>query len=98
MAITSLLELTLKPESVADAPAVIRETLVATRARDGFLDVQVMVDETDPTHVVLIETWESLEHDAAYRVWRATPEGASNLGTVLASPPVLTKLTPLDGF
>ena len=98
MAIVSLLELTLRPEAVADAPAVIRETLVATRAFDGFLDVQVTVDATDPTHVVLIETWESLEHDAAYRVWRATPDGASNLGSVLASPPVLTKLTTLDGF
>jgi quinol monooxygenase YgiN len=98
MAITSLLELTLKPESVGDAPAVIRDTLVATRARDGFLDVQVTVDVSDPTHVVLIETWESLEHDSAYRAWRATPEGASSLGTVLASPPVLTRLTPHDGF
>ena len=98
MAIVSLLELTLRPEAVEEAPAVIRETLVATRAFDGFLDVQVTVDATDPTHVVLIETWESLDHDSAYRVWRSTPEGASSLGTVLASPPVLTKLTPLDGF
>jgi quinol monooxygenase YgiN len=98
MAIVSLLELTLRPDAVEDAPAVIRETLVATRAFDGFVDVQVTVDATDPTHVVLIETWESLDHDSAYRVWRATPEGASSLGTVLASPPVLTKLTPLEGF
>ncbi|NAZ80306.1 antibiotic biosynthesis monooxygenase [Kineococcus sp. R8] len=98
MAITSLLELTLKPEAVADAPRVIAETLVATRAFDGFLGVDVLVDATDPTHVVLVETWESLEHDSAYRVWRSTPDGASQLGSVLASPPVLTKLTPLEGF
>jgi hypothetical protein len=30
-----------------------------------------------------------MRHDDAYRAWRATPEGASNLGDVLAGPPTL---------
>ena len=91
MTITALLELTLKPESVADAPAVLAETLQATGAFAGNLGVEVLNDVTDPTHVVVMERWESLAHDDAYRAWRATPEGASQLGSLLAAAPRLTR-------
>ena len=94
--ITALLELTLTPEAVASAPAVIGTTLEATRAFDGCLGVDVLVDAEDETHLVLVERWESMEHDAAYRAWRVTPEGASQLGTLLAAPPKLTRLTTTD--
>jgi len=91
MSITTLLELTLRPEALADAPAVMRETLTATRAFAGCLKVDVLIDAADQTHVVVFEEWESLEHDAAYRAWRATPQGASGLGGILAAPPRLTR-------
>jgi len=39
------------------------------------------------------EQWESPEADAAYRRWRATEQGASNLRTVLAAAPTLTMFT-----
>jgi quinol monooxygenase YgiN len=67
--------------------------LVATRVFDGNLGVDVLVDETDPTHIVLDQSWESFAHDDAYREWRATPEGASQLGTVLSGPPSLVRFT-----
>lgn len=97
MAITSLLELTLRPDAVATAPALLTETLQATRAFAGCRGVEVMVDTADETHVVVVEQWESLEHDDAYRAWRATPEGASRLGEILAAPPRLTRLAPSAG-
>jgi quinol monooxygenase YgiN len=84
VAITSILDLQLKAESVESAPGVIRATLTATRAFPGCLGVTVLVDSDDPAHVILYETWESIERDQAYRAWRATPEGASNLGTIVA--------------
>jgi len=90
MSILALLDLTLKPESVADAPAVIHETLMATRAFDGCLGVEVLMDAHDPTHIVLLERWESAESDAAYRAWRTTAAGASRLRSILATPPLLT--------
>ena len=93
MSITALLDLTLRPDAVAEAPAVLRETLRATRAFEGCLGVVVLVDSRDETHVVLLEQWESAESDAAYRAWRASPEGASSLRTILASPPRLTTFT-----
>jgi len=91
MSITALLEFQVKPDALATAPAVIHDTLVATRAFAGNLGVEVVVD---PTHVIVIERWESLAADEAYRAWRSTPEGGSDLGSILAGAPTLTKFTP----
>ena len=97
MAITAMLDLQLKPEAVETASEIIHETLAATRAFPGCFHVAVLVDSNDPAHVVLYETWESVEHDSAYRAWRATPEGASRLGSILAAAPKLTLFTVAEG-
>ena len=97
MSVTSLLDLRLKADSLDTAFEVIHETLIATRAFPGCLGVSVLVDSADPAHVIAIETWESPEADNAYRQWRATPEGASKLGSVLAAPPTLTLFTVVEG-
>jgi quinol monooxygenase YgiN len=97
MATTAVLELQLKPDSMETAHDVIHATLTATRAFPGCLSVTVLVDSADPAHVAVYETWESIEHDQAYRAWRATPEGASGLGPILAAPPKLTQFTVAEG-
>jgi heme oxygenase (mycobilin-producing) len=97
VAITATLEVRLKADKLDTAFAVIHETLTATRAFPGCLGVTVLVDSADPAHVIAIETWESPEADNAYRQWRATPEGASELGSVLAAPPNLTLFTVAEG-
>jgi heme oxygenase (mycobilin-producing) len=97
MAITSILDLRLKPDSLDKANEIIHATLAATRAFDGCLGVTVLVDSADPAHVVLLEAWESAEHDQAYRVWRTTPEGASELGSILAAAPALTLYAEAEG-
>lgn len=43
--------------------------------------------------MVLYEAWESVERDQAYRAWRATAEGASDLGSILAAAPKLSRFT-----
>jgi quinol monooxygenase YgiN len=90
MPITAHLDLNFKAEAVSTAAAVLRDILSDTRAFDGCLGVDVLVDSTDPAHVLVVEQWASLEHDAAYRAWRAG-DGASGLGELLAVPPVLTR-------
>ena len=97
MAITAILDLQLKPESLDAAPAVLHATLTDTRAFPGCLGVTVLIDSADPAHVVLYETWESVERDRAYRAWRATPEGASDLGSIMAGPPKLALFTVAEG-
>jgi quinol monooxygenase YgiN len=95
--VIAILELQLKADALDRANDVMRETLTATRAFPGCLDVTVLVDQADPTHVAVYEQWESPEADAAYRKWRTTPDGASDLGTVLAAAPALTLFTIAEG-
>jgi len=99
MAVTALLDLQLKPDSLEKAHATLRAILAETRAFPGCVEVTVLVDSRDPAHVVVHETWESIESDKAYRVWRTTPEGAgaAELGSVLDGRPKLTKFTVAEG-
>ena len=97
MAITAILDLQLKADSLATAHEIIHATLTDTRAFPGCLDVTVLVDSNDPAHVVLYETWESIEHDQAYRAWRASAEGKSELGSILAAAPKLSLFTVAEG-
>ncbi|RZL63209.1 MAG: antibiotic biosynthesis monooxygenase, partial [Rhodococcus sp. (in: high G+C Gram-positive bacteria)] len=45
MALIALLDLTFKPESLAEARALLRTVLADTRAFEGCLGVEVWVDE-----------------------------------------------------
>ena len=96
MAITAFLELRLKPEALNQGlHAELHSILSDTRAFEGCLGVEVLIDTADPTHLVAVETWASEEHDAAYRAWRAG-DGQTNLASFLVSPPVLTKFASAD--
>jgi heme oxygenase (mycobilin-producing) len=83
--ITSILDLKVLPEHIADANETIERVLVATRAFPGSMGVEVLVDVADESHFALVEKWQSLEHDDAYRAWRATPGGASALNGIIES-------------
>jgi quinol monooxygenase YgiN len=90
VSIVATLELRLRPDQLEAAPAVLEEVLAETRAFAGNLGVEVLTDVEDPTHVTAFERWESLEHDAAYRTWRAGDGRRPALAALLAAPPVLT--------
>ena len=91
MAITSLLELRLSPDAPDDVEDRVTAILSQTRARPGLVSADVVRDLEDPRHLVVIEVWESVEADDAYRAWRATPEGASGLGELTRGRPGLTR-------
>ena len=97
MPVIAILDLQLKADALDRADDVMRETLTATRAFPGCLGVTVLVDQANPAHVAVYEQWESPEADAAYRKWRTTEDGASDLGTVLAAAPTLTLFTIAEG-
>jgi quinol monooxygenase YgiN len=94
MAITSVLDIRLRPDAPADAETRVTAVLSQTRARPGFLSADVIRDIDDPRHLVVIETWESLEADDAYRAWRATPEGANELRELTGGRLALTRYEP----
>lgn len=92
MSIISILEFQVRPESVDAAAPILAGVLAETRAFDGNISIVVAQDTADPTRFLAVETWASLEHDAAYREWR-TGEGAAGLAELrqhYSAPPKLT--------
>lgn len=84
------LDLRLNPVKLDAVPALLNEVLAATRAWPGNEGLEVIIDEADPSHVIVVELWTSTADHDAYAVWRTTPDGVSRLGDVLAAPPVKT--------
>jgi quinol monooxygenase YgiN len=84
------LDLRLAPAALETVPALLNEVLTATRAWPGNEGLEIIVDDADPAHVIVVEHWASAADHDAYAAWRTTPEGASRLGEVLAAPPVKT--------
>jgi quinol monooxygenase YgiN len=96
MTVTVLLELRFKPESLEEATEVFRRELVKTRAFDGNVTTDVLVDEEDEAHWIIYEIWESVEADEAYRSFRAGDGKITDLPPLLAAPPVKTRYTKSD--
>jgi len=96
MPVTVLLELKLKPEAVSAARDLMRRTLQTTRAFEGNLGTDVLVDEDDEAHWVIYELWETVEHDEAYRRFRAGEGRVTELPPLLAAPSVKTRYVTTD--
>lgn len=96
MPVTVVLELKFKPESVAAARDLFRRALVDTRAFPGNLGTDVLVDENDEGHWLIYELWESVDHDEAYRAFRAGEGKLTEMAALVAEPPVKTRYTTSD--
>ncbi|GAA3599188.1 antibiotic biosynthesis monooxygenase [Kineosporia mesophila] len=91
MTVIAVLEFNLTPETLAQALPVVHEVLEETRTFDGCESVDVMVDQADAAHLVVVERWASMEADEAYRAFRAGPGAPTALAPFLAAAPILTK-------
>jgi quinol monooxygenase YgiN len=96
MAVTVLLELRFKPDEVAAGRELMGRTLQVTRAFDGNLQTDVLVDDDDEAHWIIYEVWDSVEHDEAYRAFRAGEGKVTQLPPLLAAPPVKTRYATTD--
>jgi quinol monooxygenase YgiN len=96
MPITVLLELRFKPESVAAAREVMGAALKDTRNFDGNLATDVIVDEEDDAHWIIYERWDTVDHDEAYRTFRAGEGKLVDLPPLLVAPPVKTRYLDTD--
>ena len=96
MAVTVTLELRFKPDDVAAGRELMGRALQDTRAFDGNLRTDVLVDEDDEAHWLIYELWESVEHDEAYRKFRAGEGKITALPPLLAAPPVKTRYVSAD--
>ena len=96
MTVTVTLELRFKPDEVAAGRELMGRTLQVTRAFDGNLQTDVLVDEDDEAHWIIYEVWDSVEHDEAYRAFRAGAGKITQLPPLLAAPPVKIRYTTSD--
>ncbi|OMQ24346.1 MULTISPECIES: putative quinol monooxygenase [Rhodococcus] len=90
MSTTAVLELEFRPGTLSIAHTMLSRVLTETRAFDGCLSVEVFEDPGNDHRWVLFERWESVQHDSAYRAYRAGPGTVTQLGDILASAPALT--------
>ena len=96
MAVTVTLELRFKPDEVAAGRELMGRALQDTRAFDGNLQTDVLVDEDDEAHWLIYELWDTVEHDEAYRRFRAGEGKLTQLPPLLAASPVKTRYTTTD--
>ncbi|WP_155981805.1 putative quinol monooxygenase [Nocardia sp. BMG111209] len=73
--IVAIVQLRVKPGAAATARETLAKSIPDTRAFPGCLNVTLLADAADEHLITLVEEWASLEHDRAYRKWRAG-EGA----------------------
>ncbi|MBH0118663.1 putative quinol monooxygenase [Rhodococcus sp. NPDC003382] len=95
MSLTALLELEFKPDALDDAKKVMERVLGETREFDGCLGIEILVDKGNEARWVIVEKWQSEEHDTAYRKFRAGPGAITDLGPLLAGAPKLTHYNEL---
>lgn len=86
MTVTVILELRFKPDEVAAGRELMGQALQDTRAFDGNVRTDVLVDEDDEAHWLVYEIWETVEHDEAYRAFRAGEGKLTQLPPLLAAP------------
>lgn len=97
MSTTVILELSLRPDAEG-VDEIIRETLAQTAAYEGSESLEVIVDDEDPTKVLVIEKWTTTAAHDAYAAWRQTPEGANRLPSISAAPGVKRIFTESIGL
>ena len=98
MAIVTLLQLEFQAEAAAEGLAKLLDSLEATREFEGCLGAEVLVQRGDAALVTVIERWESVEHDIAYRAWRASIIEPNPVIALLATEPHVTYFDIADGI
>lgn len=97
MACTAIVEFRVNADRLAEAKPVFAAMLETSRAFDGCLRLDWLVDRDDPALWLLYEQWASWEAEQAYRDFRASPAGAvPDLAGLFAGPPRLVRLEPVD--
>ena len=86
MSVMVTAEFVLKPETADQVIQTMIEILPDTRAYDGCQSVKSYYEKE--THsLLLVEIWESSEHQQKYLGWRVETGLVDQVGAMLAAPP-----------
>ncbi|GAA3758011.1 hypothetical protein GCM10022240_08460 [Microbacterium kribbense] len=96
MAHVAIVEFRVDADRLAEAKPAFEAMLETSRAFDGCVRLDWLVDRDDPASWLLYEEWDSWQAEQAYRDFRASPAGAvPGLAGLFAGPPRLVRLEPI---
>lgn len=83
-------ELDVIPEQRDAFIELVVDDVDASRAFEGNLQFDILVDQQDPGSVMFVEKWKTPEAQEAYMAWRAGKGDFDLLKPYLTAPPKLT--------
>ena len=87
MAVSVLLELSVKPDQVEAVTSSLKAHLPDTRAYDGCNGLTVHANQDENANLVLISQWDSRRHYERYFAWREETGMIEEMGPLLTAPP-----------
>ena len=96
MSVLVLLEVQVKPESIADMKSYMADILPDTRAYDGCQKLDMYFNTEDTGNIVLVEYWDSRVHYEKYVAWRTETGVMDKIGTMLVGPPSIRYFERID--
>jgi quinol monooxygenase YgiN len=96
MGIVATLRLPVQPDKVEQLKSFLKADLPDTRQFEGCQAVSVYQDEDVPASIVVWGTWDSRNHFEKYLAWRTARGDQQALGAMLAAPPAVSYLDPVD--
>ena len=90
----------IRPESVAEFLAVTQVNAHASLAEPGVLRFDVIQDQDDPAHVVLVEVYQDADASAAHKLTPHYATWRDSVAGMMAEPRASTKFSvifPADG-
>ena len=86
MSVLTLVEVNVKPESVNEVKAFLKEAFPATRAFKGCLGIELQINQDEPTNMLLVMEWETREDHQKYAAWRTETGFVERLSSMLSGP------------
>jgi quinol monooxygenase YgiN len=87
MSVMVTVEFKFKPEAAEAMLAALKSSLPDTRAYAGCEEVKSYY-EADTHSLLLVELWQSADHQKAYLNWRMETGMMDNIGDALAAAPI----------
>jgi quinol monooxygenase YgiN len=87
MSVLATADLLMKPERLAELLEILGAALPDTRTFEGCEGLDVFVDQDEPGHVLLVETWAERAQHEQYLVWRQETGMFDLLAEFVSSPP-----------
>ena len=86
MSVTIIVDSKLKPEAAEAFARGMEQTLQETRSHDGCMTVRGFRNQDDPSHIIVIEEWETREKYMDYVKWRQSTGMMERVASIMREP------------